>query len=402
MRMHLWLLLAVIAPVAEAQPAQPVEEPDLRGTGVRGYVYIEPFEIRRELVVGLSSISEDRGDPAYLDQTARQDHLEALRDALADACRVRIEGVLLAAEEQEVRFIAIDPKLGPVPDERERIPFEEALIGAVFVTSRSGFPGRIEVDWTLFPAGSGRPRDVGVEIEVMTGAEVHGHSMVFAPGGSAQEWVLPDLAPTPGLVAVAEAPSSTPIGPYVVAILLGVVAFALLAVAVSGRVKDRASLLVSAALSVILAAGVSYDLAFRPSSARVTEPQARGIVGSLLTNIYHAFAFRDESVIFDTLARSVEGPLLEEIYLDIRRGLELEDGGGPRVRLLDVSLIDCVLLQATSGELRARVVWVSRGDVNHWGHTHRRRNQYRAELLIRAFEGQWKVTEVDILSEERT
>ena len=107
-------------------------------------------------------------------------------------------------------------------------------------------------------------------------------------------------------------------------------------------------------------------------------------------------------MIFDTLARSVDGPLLETLYLDIRRGLELEDAGGPRVRVLRVSLVDCAVLQADEAGVRARVVWVSAGDVSHWGHTHRRRNQYRGELLIRTLDGRWKVTDVEILAEERT
>ena len=86
----------------------------------------------------------------------------------------------------------------------------------------------------------------------------------------------------------------------------------------------------------------------------------------------------------------------------IRRSAMLEESGGPRVKVLRVAVIDCAVLGATDGRLRARVVWASAGDVSHWGHTHRRRNQYRGELLIEAEEGRWKVRDVKILSEERT
>jgi hypothetical protein len=41
------------------------------------------------------------------------------------------------------------------------------------------------------------------------------------------------------------------------------------------------------------------------------------------------------------------------------------------------------------------------GSVGHWGHIHRRRNQYDAELIIRTIDGVWKITDLEVLSEQR-
>ena len=151
----------------------------------------------------------------------------------------------------------------------------------------------------------------------------------------------------------------------------------------------------------VLAVGVLATAAGRGFAAPVSDPAAREIVGGLLTNVHHAFAYRDESRTFDALAESVDGPLLEALYLDIRRGLEDARGGGPRVRVLDVRVIDCDVRRATGAGLLAEVTWVSTGSVSHWGHTHRRQNRYRAAVAAEPVGGRWRLTGVDILQEQR-
>ena len=91
------------------------------------------------------------------------------------------------------------------------------------------------------------------------------------------------------------------------------------------------------------------------------EQRGRNEISVQAPNVYHGFAFRDESTTFDTLALSVDGPLLEELYLDIRRGLEIEAAGGPRVKVLRVSLVDCAIEgPASGGPWRATVTWIFR------------------------------------------
>jgi hypothetical protein len=133
----------------------------------------------------------------------------------------------------------------------------------------------------------------------------------------------------------------------------------------------------------------------------VDEDKAERAIESLLANVYQAFAYRDESKVFDTLATSVDGPLREQLYLDIRRGVSDAENGGPTVRVLDVDVVDCEIEQADSDQLRAKVRWVSRGSVSHWGHAHERANQYRARVVAKPVDGSWRLTDVNILEEER-
>ena len=72
-------------------------------------------------------------------------------------------------------------------------------------------------------------------------------------------------------------------------------------------------------------------------STRLSDEHTNELVGRLLHNVYRAFDFRDEERIYDTLALSVSGDLLEQIYLETRRGLELQSQGGARAKVKEVA-----------------------------------------------------------------
>ncbi|MDF1862724.1 MAG: hypothetical protein P1U87_21080, partial [Verrucomicrobiales bacterium] len=147
---------------------------------------------------------------------------------------------------------------------------------------------------------------------------------------------------------------------------------------------------------------------FTTLSERVLRPEedkAEEIVYSLLRNIYHAFDFRDESAIYDTLEQSVSGPLLEKVYLEIRQSLELENTGGPRVRVYEIALRETSWKETAETDSRDKFPllanWATIGEVTHWGHTHERTNRYEAEITLTPAGSDWKVVGLELLNEER-
>lgn len=105
---------------------------------------------------------------------------------------------------------------------------------------------------------------------------------------------------------------------------------------------------------------------------------------------------------YDTLAQSIHGDLLNRVYLETRKGLELASQGGARVRVKRVERVDFEPEALPRGNgVRTTCIWNVTGSVGHWGHIHRRTNQYRANLTIEPVDGQWKLTVVDILEEQR-
>jgi hypothetical protein len=176
--------------------------------------------------------------------------------------------------------------------------------------------------------------------------------------------------------------------------VLGLVAVVL--VAAAARTRRRPALL-AAGLAVALASG---GFAWSRDAA-LSDERAREIVSGLLYNVYRAFDFRDEERIYDLLARSAEGDLLERVYLETRRGLELQSQGGARARVKEVEVVELAAEPATGGAFDALTTWNVAGSVGHWGHVHQRRNRYRAKLRLAPRDGAWKLVDLEILEEER-
>jgi hypothetical protein len=141
--------------------------------------------------------------------------------------------------------------------------------------------------------------------------------------------------------------------------------------------------------------------AFSPSY--VTDEETGEILTGILRNVYGAFDYREESIIYDTLERSVAGELLTDIYLETRRSLELENQGGAQAKVKEVEMLEAEQRPLSSSEMgfAARSTWNVAGSVGHWGHIHQRINQYEAEFEVKAIDGVWKITSLELLQEER-
>jgi hypothetical protein len=162
------------------------------------------------------------------------------------------------------------------------------------------------------------------------------------------------------------------------------------------RGGPRARSALAASLALVVCAGWFW----LARGAELSDDRARDLVSGLLHNVYRAFDFRDEGRIYDVLAASVEGDLLERIYLETRRGLELASQGGARAKVKEVELVDLAVTPGEDGFL-ATASWNVAGAVGHWGHMHQRRNRYRAELEVAPVDGVWKLRALTVLEEER-
>lgn len=138
-----------------------------------------------------------------------------------------------------------------------------------------------------------------------------------------------------------------------------------------------------------------------------TEAQARAIFEPLHSNIYRAFDYEERSDIYDALARSVSGDLLESLYDQIYTSLIMYDQGGAvsrvsAIRLMNVEIKRIELVGADKHpgfSLEAR--WQVDGVVYHEGHSHRRTNEYLAEYSVARLEPGWRITGNRVVSQER-
>jgi hypothetical protein len=177
------------------------------------------------------------------------------------------------------------------------------------------------------------------------------------------------------------------------------------------RRKSGRPLLPHIGLGVLLVAGgaLLFPLANVPvakpaaMAPEVTDEQAREILYSLLKNVYRAFDFREEEDVYDRLALSTTGGLLEEVYLQNRRSFEVKRAGGVQARVKEVEIKKAEVddVEGNPLGLLFRAEWTAMGEVGHWGHIHMRQNEYTADITVEPVAGSWKITGLELLEEKR-
>jgi hypothetical protein len=134
---------------------------------------------------------------------------------------------------------------------------------------------------------------------------------------------------------------------------------------------------------------------------QLKEERLQQLVGDLLHNVYRAFDYRGEDAVYDVLAHSVAGDLLADVYLETRQGLELANQGGAQVKVKDIEMLSTELTGDDGNAIGVEARWNVMGSVGHWGHLHQRTNGYHALLRVSDVDGAWKLTGLEILTEER-
>ena len=141
--------------------------------------------------------------------------------------------------------------------------------------------------------------------------------------------------------------------------------------------------------------------------AMPSDSKAIAIFESLHANVYRAFDYTREEDIYDVLAQSVNGPLLNDLYTQIYKSLVLRFSGGAVCKVARVEILDAVLTdKAQGGAGREHVLkvdcrWRVHGIVEHWEHLHRRINEYQARFVLSPRAGKWKICSVDITRQDR-
>jgi len=122
----------------------------------------------------------------------------------------------------------------------------------------------------------------------------------------------------------------------------------------------------------------------------VDETEIRTLLQALLHNAYRAFQLRDEEKAYDRLAKSLDGDLLEDIYLQQRKAILRQAkglGGEGKVDRIEVLESHRDKAGQQPGVLRVTLRWLAHGTVSHWGHSHERHNLYQARLVLRHSNG---------------
>jgi hypothetical protein len=140
-----------------------------------------------------------------------------------------------------------------------------------------------------------------------------------------------------------------------------------------------------------------------PTRQNASNDDARAVLSEmLLRNVYRGFDYREETDIYEALAQSVQGELLADLYLKIKRSLILLDQGEAVARVKEVKVTKS---EPAAGQVKdgfvERVTWQVEGTVEHWGHIHTRVNEYTADLGIAPDRGVWKIKLMDVVKQSQ-
>ncbi|MDF1815832.1 MAG: hypothetical protein P1V20_26775 [Verrucomicrobiales bacterium] len=363
---------------------------------VRGFITLEPFELRVEALCEPKAYRDEWGLTDFYIQPSNKDRvLSQALDLLKSKTAVKSPDMEFNFDSTHTRFVILTKDLGYVPDDRDEIPLDEALIGVSMSAVCEGV-NNLDIAWLWRAPGQER-----VPVQLSVGEDLLARYLTEEQpymqwGRAADVDYAPKMLPLPPVNMVRRENQ-----PILLKVGLGILALAGVIVLIF---KTKTPPLI---FFLIPLGAVALFGAFRFARSVPELPDKNGandLVYSLLRNTYHAFDYRDESGIYDTLEKSISGALLEDVYLEVRKGLELEIRGGPRVRIKGIDLRKCELLARNddAGTFDVQSDWVAVGDVNHWGHSHLRTNRYKANLRIGTFENTWKISKMQILDEERT
>jgi len=357
-----------------------------------GFIYVEPYEVRKEIIVRPRDL-QGWIDLGLADRKTIPVELQAdLKRKVAEFLRhhhpVQIDGRAIEPELARINFLERTLRTSRIVDPPVELDVYSAILGIIFVYPTDGLPERVTMDWDLWS-----PRIQKIPASAVDQAGPL--PTILEPDFRVLEWrnflknpVLPTLAVL--------APPPSALARWMLTARWIVLAIAAVALAqwVKSRQQWRGFV---AAVALVATAGTFW----MSRGSGLTDARAHEVVSGLLHNVYRAFDFRQEDQIYDVLAKTVQGELLEQIYLETRRGLELASQGGARVKVKEITLVELAAEPTDGGGFIATATWNAAGSVGHWGHVHQRQNQYQAELHIQPIAGVWKLMGMEILQEER-
>lgn len=344
-----------------------------------------------------------RFDPP-LDEARRARLIEGARSRLASVAALRIDDAAVAPAITGLRaYPSTSGVFGLEPSYEFRLRIELAAE-----------PASIDVQWLRFPPeqedGEGTERQRHITLHV-TSLEGVFDLQNLTPEEPRVIWHRPP-APEPIEllpVGLGMEPPSQANG--WVALPLGLLGLALLAW--MGRRFWRSLPVGTArtgALALWFAGGavllVQAQRAFLRPPGPPDEARALELFERLHTNMYRAFDGGSRGAIYDLLAASVDGPILDAMYGDLYEGLILREEGGAVAQVEEVEVLDRELDSALTEQLAGAgfgVVWEwrVRGRVVHFAHEHKRVERLRARYSVRPAEDGWRIAGVEVLAQER-
>jgi hypothetical protein len=377
------------------------------GTGMRTFLYIEPFEVRNEILVRVKDMMTWIDFDLRGDETIEADEFNRVREQIGqffiERENVRIDGQRLKPILDRTAFVESSFQRSRFIETPEQVPLNSAMVGVIITYLTDGIPQEVETRWNLF---SERVQKVTARMTDPAGPFPYD----LTPGDNLLKWtnyLKTYTIPTVEKINVADQHRGmpVPIGSVVCIVLLLPISWGVVRRKKhGGSVKPLFGMFGLLAIGALLLIPVlQVPVGGNARASQFSTEDGRLVLDSLLKNVYRAFDFREEADVYDKLAICVSGDLLADLYLEQRRSLVVEQAGGAQAKVMEVAIEDVGVSKSIQhdGALDLRTQWTALGQVGHWGHVHSRQNRYDAIVTIKPVDGAWKITRLDLLEEKR-
>ncbi len=367
------------------------------------YLYLEPREIRFEILVPLLTLETwlplQREEADYL-SVAEQDAMEkALPGFLQEVCHTHIDGMEITAQLDRLDFFTLDIRDFAKKQERKKVGVANARVGMILSFPTKGNFQSASLEWSFF-------NEVTPLLNTMTYVfDQPGERFFFTDNERTWQWQSPKHASGPQVSSWLSLPPVPSMPTMPLSLLFLLAAFSGGAFALKRNWKIAVPLLVLGGWfgwwnPVWQQMVIPHPTKEAPLP---TPPEQNKIAEVLLRNIYRSFDYLQDADVYSALSRSADGDYLEQLYLQIKKGLILTEQGGAHSRVRNVQWLES---EPTSHLMRAQsfslsVKWEITGTVEHWGHIHTRRNAYLAELEVKAVDDEWKLVDLEVLDEDQ-
>lgn len=381
--------------IPSAPTVAPVE------TIAQGYLYLEPNQMRFEVLYDAATVLAwaKQPIPASLDAASQKALTDALAAKSEDWCRLGTaqlgKGTFLGAS-----IIKGKPGATLPFEEGATLPVRDAMVGLIWEFPLPPAPDEVLIQW------SGTLNQSSLPIRIFYGTK--SETVEAAIGGPPLRWRAKGKLPMPGPLAAVPKINLLPPWQIPAASLIwftgGLVFFLWVKLRghrlPGGAVAFLGAWLLGALLTwPLFVVKVSRGLAAPPVNETAA---AEAILSPLLRNVYRAFDYRSESDIYDTLARSVDGELLRQLYLETLQALTLEGREGTRVTITEFSAEVMAVKENPAGAgFVTDCQWTALGTVGHWGHAHTRVNRYTAQVTVAPVKSEWKIVKLEVREARR-
>ena len=365
---------------------------------------------------------ENPGDVHPLEEPAIE---RALVGYIAREHRVAIDGVEVAPVVGSFEFIR--------PDVSNVVLFPRTgmrgllKVHLVLEYPTKGAPASVAMRWGAYPPDYSLEADEdgvrpAIRLEARLRAEGRLSIVTFTKDEPEFVWHATGLteedrfAKVPQLGRLEGGKASVRVVPMVSAGLVGLALVAML-MGVLGVIRSgrRRGFAVAAVLSGVLLVGAygargvaRVEVLRKVTMAReVSEADALAVFRPLHANIYRAFDETDRSAIYDALAQSVDGDLLDGLFNQIYTSLVLYEAGGAVSKVQEVTPIETTVIsigrlgEDGSPGFTVDARWRVKGMVYHWGHSHTRVNEYRARYMVVHRPQGWRIASNTIIEQFR-